>query len=148
GERMLVEANGPFFRAGAPTVVYLDNIRGADGKPLAMSARAASSDRVIADADERLEQALGGAHVAGRTTSTGEETVDGKSYRNSTTPREPFDIDLFPHNLQHLANRWAQSGGGQIFAWLGMEVTPVAGGVQVVSLVEKFDKDDLLRKYD
>jgi NADH:ubiquinone oxidoreductase subunit H len=149
GEKLLVEANGAIFRAGAPTVVIFDKILGSDGKPLALAGRATSSQRVVADIDESTELRLGGRHVRTPSTVTVTQTVDGKSYVNASDPREPFEFDLFSHSLQRLANNWAESAGsGAVVDWLGLTVKPVVGGLQVTDLIQKFDPDAVMKKYD
>jgi len=149
GEKLLVEANGALFRAGAPTTLTFDKILGADGKPLTVEARATSPERVVADADERLEKLVGGRHVDAFSTVSVTQTVDGKTYTNASDPREPFEFDLFPRSLQHLANGWAdKAGSGVVVDWLGVTVKPAQGGLQVSELVQKFDPEEVVKKYD
>jgi NADH:ubiquinone oxidoreductase subunit H len=148
GEKMLVEASGPIFSVGAPTTLTFNNIDGIDQKLVTVPARAVSADRVVVDADERLEQALGGYHVRVNSSVTVTQTVEGKSYANSSNPREPFDFDLFPRNLLNLAIKWSHSNGGEIVDWLGMKIRAVEGGLLVTDVARKFDKDAFLSKYD
>ncbi len=149
GEKFIVEANSALFAIGAPTTLTFDNVLGADHKPITIAARAVGPERVLADVDENFEKQLGGAHVEAATTVTVEQTVDGKSYKNSSDAREPFEVDLFPRNLFHLANHYAEKvSHGAITEWLGVTLEAAPGGVKVVSIVDKFDPDELIKKYD
>jgi NADH:ubiquinone oxidoreductase subunit H len=149
GDKLLVEASGPYFRTGAPTTVTLDHVAAADGKPLVLTARATAPNRVVADADERFEALLAGRHVRSDSSVTVTQTVDGKTFSNSSDAREPFAFDLLPHNLLHTANAAADRlVGHHVAEWLGMTVAPAAGGLQVVDVVQKFAKDDVLRRFD
>jgi NADH:ubiquinone oxidoreductase subunit H len=149
GEKFTVEANGALFAVGEPTALTFDYWLGADGKPVTVAARAVSRDRVLADVDEGFEQLAGGKHIEIGTPITVTQTVGGQAYVNKSDVREPFQLDLFPHNLQHLANGWAQrASGGEIQEWLGVKVAAAPGGVKVVSLVDEFDPGELVKKYD
>ena len=149
GDKFLVEGSGAVFRVGAPTTVTFDNIWDVNKQPIKLTARAVSPDRVIAAADARLELLVGGLHVERWTTVSVEQTVDGKLYKNSSDPRELFEMNLFPHNLLHLANGYAaKAAGGEITGWLGMTVQAAPGGVKVTSLQQKFDADVLMHQYD
>ena len=149
GDKFLVEASGSYFTAGAPTTVTFNRINDVDGKVVTIPARAVAGDRVVADADARLEHLFGGAHVHVWSSVTVTQTIDGRTYENSSNPLEPFDFDLFPHNLQHLANDWAQkASGGEVISWLGMTVKPAEGGLQIVDVIRKFDKDAFLALHD
>ena len=83
GDKFLVEANTPNFAVGAPTTLTFNRILGVDGKPVTIEARAVAGDRVIADADEKLEKKLGGYHVVMRSSVTVKQTVNGREYVNS-----------------------------------------------------------------
>ncbi|HZS42451.1 MAG TPA: NADH-quinone oxidoreductase subunit NuoH [Polyangia bacterium] len=149
GEKFVVEANGPLFAVGAPTTLTFDGLIGGDKKPITIAARAVGKDRVLADADENLELLLGNQHVYVATTVTVQQTVDGKVYANKSDAREPFELDLFPHNLQHLANHFAQKvSGGEVEEWLGLKLAAAPGGVKVVALVDQFDPAALIKQYD
>jgi NADH:ubiquinone oxidoreductase subunit H len=149
GEKLLVEASGPYFTAGAPTTLTFDRILGVKQKPVTIAARAVSADRVVADADEKLEEQLGGNHVVMHSAVTVTQTVDGKEYKNSSNPNEPFEFDLYPRNLQKLAIDWSSKvSGGEVLAWLGAQVTPAEGGLQVTGVIRKFDKEKFLAEHD
>src|SRR4029079_17630267 len=62
---------------------------------------------------------------------------------------EPFEFDLFPHNLQHLAIDWSSKvSGGEILSWLGMSVKPADTGVVVTDVLKKFNKEEFWAAHD
>jgi len=131
GERMLVEASAPLFRVGAPTTVSIDAAH------VVLPARAVAADRVVADLTADVERAVGGAHVAVPSTITVVQTLDGATQQWSSDARTPFDVDLFPHSLQHLANGWAAALPGPAWLWwalaLVMAAAIVAAPVPVIA---------------
>jgi NADH:ubiquinone oxidoreductase subunit H len=149
GEKVLVEANGMIFRAGAPTTITFDKIADSTGHALTIEARATGPERVVADIDERVEKMVAGKHIEASSTVTVTQTVDGKPYVNQSDPRDAFQFDLFPHSLMRLAEGWADKAGvGGISEWLGMTAKPVQGGLQVSDVVTRFEPDEVVKKYD
>jgi NADH:ubiquinone oxidoreductase subunit H len=149
GEKLLVEASGPYFTVGAPTTLTFNRILGVNQKPVTIAARAVSADRVVADADDKLAELLGQNHVVVASSVTVTQTVDGKTYSNSSNPNEPFAFDLYPRNLQNLAVGWAdKASGGEIVEWLGMTAKPTEGGLKVVDVLRTFDRHSFLAKHD
>jgi NADH-quinone oxidoreductase subunit H len=137
GERMLVEANAPVFHVGATTRVVFENIRDVRGNALSMPARAVSPSLVIADADASVEAALAGAHVRAASTVKVLQAIDGELAAWRSEARAPFDVDLFPPSLQHVANRWAARLPGPAWLWalvaLMAAAAVVAGPIPVIA---------------
>jgi NADH-quinone oxidoreductase subunit H len=138
GDRMLVEADGARFAVGAPTRVVLEGIHGRDGQPLTLPARAVAPNRVVADVDAGVEAALGGVHMRAASSVTVVQSLDGgRDERWSSDPRAPFDVDLFPSSLQHLANGWAAKLPGPSWLWallaLIAAAAVVAGPLPVIA---------------
>jgi NADH-quinone oxidoreductase subunit H len=138
GDRMLVEADGPRFHVGAPTRVVLDGVVTREGQPLALPARAIAPDRVVADADATVEEVLGGAHTRAATIVTVVQSLDGGHEERWTSDEHaPFEVDLFPSSLQHVANGWAQKLPGPSWLWallaLLAAAAVVAGPLPVIA---------------
>ena len=123
GDRMIVEAYDPIFRVGAPTRVSLD------GAGVRLPARAVAADRVIADITEEVERTVGGRHVTGSSIITVTQTLDGRLVSWSSDARAPFDVDLFPRGLRHLANGWAATLPGPAWLWWALALALAAAGV-------------------
>src|SRR3954447_996658 len=76
-DKITVEANGPIFAVGAATTVTFDNIAIAKDVPLTVAGRAVAQNRVLFDADKRLEELIQqqGGHLVRRTTVRVEQIV-------------------------------------------------------------------------
>lgn len=149
GEQILVEGNGSPFVVGAPTTLQFDSILDVKHQPLNLVGRAVAVDRVVVDIDERAEQLVGGQHIVLATTVSVRQEVAGKVNVSQSDTHDTFAIDLFPHNLLHLANHFAASASGhEIFPWLGMEVKAAPGGVLITAVTEKMEPNAVLSHYD
>jgi NADH:ubiquinone oxidoreductase subunit H len=137
GERMLVEAEAPIFRVGAFTRVILDDLRDTAGHALSLPARAVSEDRVVADVDDTVEAAVARQHTRGLSTVTVSQSINGEAQRWTSDARAPYDVDLFPPSLQHLANGLSARLPGPAWLWwlvaLAAAAAVVAGPLPVIA---------------
>ena len=152
-DKITVEAARDLFTVGAPTTVTFDELKFAPGgAALTVNARAVSPAKVLFDADRALERVIEahGGHVVGWSTVTVEQTVAGQKRAYHSSPKLPFEIDLFPRSLQHVAQSVADlvGAGSGLWKWLGFTVGPGQGGVAVVSVESKFDREGFFTQWD
>ncbi len=159
GDKMVIEAEPDHpFTVGAPTVVSFDTVQTRSGA-IVLPARAVGPTRVVLDVDEAFELQLGHQHYRTLSNVSVTQTVGAQTVVYKNDPRDQYDLDLFPYNLQRVAN----GGGGHaikrlltflhlapqsLTSWLGLTVEPVVGGLKVADLQVRFDKNDLLARFD
>jgi len=147
GVRVVVEGRGGFV-AGQPATVVLEGkfVRRGGREEFGRveaAGRAVTADRVMFDADESFERSAGRADFRGVVT-----VVQGER-RHVSLARCPFELDLFPPTLRQLAYGLVHGrNSDRLLAWLGMEVEPVAGGLRVARVTEKFDAAAFIGELD